>query len=291
MKNNATLQLQFRQRKAYLEAWGKLVTDTVVAGINEKYADPRFFEVPPGHRVKDEASFMAKAFSPKKNYADPINNIEDQVGVRFVVLLMAQVRKIGDIIEAESSWVSEKARNLLTERENEPASFGYQSDHYVVRNRKSIPTDNEVIPAGTPCEIQIRTLLQHAYSQLTHDLSYKPKQAVTPAIHRCNARSMALIEVTDDLFAKAFEAQILATRKLKESSKFVGFHIRRILPMRPNATPVLRLRFWMLIRSSFRSSAGRFWTARQNPRHLKTGRQAILKNCWPILLLQSHLCH
>src|SRR3546814_12228521 len=28
---------------------------------------------------------------------------------------------------------------------------------------------------GTPCEVQLRTLLQHAHSQLTHDTIYKPK--------------------------------------------------------------------------------------------------------------------
>ncbi|RWP54341.1 MAG: hypothetical protein EOR07_34055 [Mesorhizobium sp.] len=43
----------------------------------------------------------------------------------------------------------------------------------MVRSKDELTFDGETIAAGTPCEIQVRTILQHAYSQLTHDTIYK----------------------------------------------------------------------------------------------------------------------
>src|SRR3546814_10997244 len=55
---------------------------------------------------------------------------------------------------------------------------------------------------GTPCEVQLRTLLQHAHSQLTHDTIYKPKTIASSHTKRFVARSMALIETVDDFFVQ-----------------------------------------------------------------------------------------
>ena len=59
------------------------------------------------------------------------------------------------------------------------------------------------IPINTPCEVQIRTLLQHAHAELTHDAIYKSKKTIKPIVHRTVAKCMALIETTDDFFCDA----------------------------------------------------------------------------------------
>ncbi|EKO3514439.1 hypothetical protein [Vibrio fluvialis] len=82
-----------------------------------------------------------------------------------------------------------------------PLLFTYQSVHYVVRAKADIQFNGEIVKAGTPCEIQVRTLLQHAYAELTHDAVYKAKTVVEPEVHRTVAKSMALIETTDDFFS------------------------------------------------------------------------------------------
>jgi putative GTP pyrophosphokinase len=58
------------------------------------------------------------------------------------------------------------------------------------------------VPAGIPCEIQIKTILQHAYSELTHDTIYKPQINATPNMQRSAAKAMALLEATNDYFEK-----------------------------------------------------------------------------------------
>lgn len=55
------------------------------------------------------------------------------------------------------------------------------------------------------CEVQIRTLLQHAYAELVHDSIYKPVGRVPPKAERQVARSMALMETTDELFCNTMK--------------------------------------------------------------------------------------
>ncbi len=48
--------------------------------------------------------------------------------------------------------------------------------------------------------MQIRTLLQHAYAELSHQTVYKSSAQIDSGVKRKLARSMALIEATDELF-------------------------------------------------------------------------------------------
>jgi ppGpp synthetase/RelA/SpoT-type nucleotidyltranferase len=161
-----------------------------------------FLKIPPVPRVKDTNSIIAKAFYRNKNYNDPYRDITDKVGIRYVVLLRPQIKLIEDVITQCVQWSSSKDKDFDADVHANPEYFNYQSVHYVVRNIEAIDIDDINIPSNTPCEIQIRTLLQHAHSELTHDTVYKPKKATTPEVKRMVAQSMALIEVTDDIFEK-----------------------------------------------------------------------------------------
>ncbi|EFH7222127.1 (p)ppGpp synthetase, partial [Escherichia coli] len=91
-------------------------------------------------------------------------------------------------------------------RLNTPLIFTYQSVHFIVTAKESFDYNGVIIEQGIPCEIQVRSLLQHAYAELTHDAIYKAKTIVEPDIHRTVAKSMALIETTDDFFCSVSKA-------------------------------------------------------------------------------------
>jgi ppGpp synthetase/RelA/SpoT-type nucleotidyltranferase len=171
-------------------------------------------------RLKDDASLLQKAFLRGKGYADPYYDIEDKVGVRFVVLTSDEVQIIGDIVTSDvcqAYWFYSKDRDFEAERKAHPLAFGYQSDHYVLRSKFGVELDGVVVPPDTPCEVQIRTLLQHAYSELTHDTIYKPSVKTTPEMQRAAAKAMALIEATDDYFLQVgslVEESVGQTRNL-----------------------------------------------------------------------------
>jgi hypothetical protein len=187
-----------------LKAWGEFVYGQIIdylknIGINS--AD--FLKIDTPIRIKDADSLIAKAFYRNKGYKNPYEDITDKVGIRFVVLLEDDVKRICDAIESINKWTYSKDRDYEIERSDEPFLFNYQSMHYVVKSQSILNFKGIDILKNTPCEIQIRTLLQHAYSELTHDKIYKSNIDPTSETKRVIAKSMALLETTDEFFQKA----------------------------------------------------------------------------------------
>ncbi|WP_330925250.1 hypothetical protein [Candidatus Sororendozoicomonas aggregata] len=197
-----------------LEAWGKFVKNSLQKGLTEKLGYDGYYQtvkIEPSVRIKTLDSLLNKAFVRKKGkYQDPYNDITDKIGLRFVVLLTKDIEVLQLLVESETAWEYSRDRDFQEEIEKEPMIFNYQSVHYVVRNHAelTVPCTNKkgdviVVPAQTPCEIQIRTLLQHAYAEVTHDTLYKSHVVADAIVHRTIAKSMALMETTDDLLVKA----------------------------------------------------------------------------------------
>ena len=199
---------KFMAEKPIFELLGEYLEKILAEVVRrELKVDESFFKIPISFRVKGEDSIIKKAFYRKdKRYTDPYLQITDKIGGRIVVLLEEQVKDVCCVIESLSDFTSSKDRDFEKERNANPEIFLYQSNHYILRNSEDILYLGTLIPANTPAEIQIRTLLQHAYSELTHDTIYKPNTAATPDVKRYVARSMALIEVTDNIFSKVHES-------------------------------------------------------------------------------------
>lgn len=206
------------ERRIY-EAWGDYVSSQLVEHLSVVLAQ----QEPPGKiseflklqvqpRLKDAKSLIDKALFRDKKYGDPYAEITDKVGMRFVVLLSSHIRLVEQAILENQDWEGSKDRDYEEERRARPLEFAYQSLHYVVRAARDITHGGVTVPQGTACELQIRTLLQHAHSELTHDTIYKPKKAASPEIKRTVAKSMALIEAADDFFE-------LVIRDLQSASK------------------------------------------------------------------------
>lgn len=183
----------------YSDYLSRLISDKIVETL--KVNPVLFFKVPISFRVKDEESLIQKAFYRNKNYSDPYNEITDKIGGRIVVLLEEDANDICRIIELLSDFTFSKDRDFEAERNKNPELFNYKSHHYIIRNKNEIKLSTPV-PEGTAVELQIRTILQHAYSELTHDTIYKPNTIASPEVRRVVAKSMALIEITDQLFSQ-----------------------------------------------------------------------------------------
>jgi len=197
----------FEKEIPMYRAWGNFVTRTVIEHIPQNIDIDMFFKIPPKPRVKSLNSLIEKAFYRKdKNYTDPYAQITDKVGTRFVVLLESEIEILKDIICKIPYWEASLDKDYEDQQFKSPTVFEYQSVHYVVKSTKNFEYEDVIIKERTPCEIQIRTLLQHAYSELTHDTIYKPTFQVPDKVHRLVARSMALIETTNELFDNVKEA-------------------------------------------------------------------------------------
>lgn len=191
---------------AALKRWGDHISAVVVSGVGS------LLKVPASVRVKDPESARVKQL--KKGYSNPVLEMTDQVGTRFVVLTRLQVEEVCKFIESRDGWSVQVARDPALEMAQDPATFGYQSHHYEVRPAAEFDTEG-LGEFPLCCEVQVRTLLQHAYAELTHDTMYKPSQTVPSHAERLVARSMALMETTDDLLCQAIEAVSLANEPVE----------------------------------------------------------------------------
>jgi len=192
---------EFRQylveRRPELEAWGRYVIDRVRARVDPGTVSLQIVS----SRAKEADTAIGKI--ARKNYSDPFAQMTDLVGVRFVVLISPQIDPIASIIESEECWTASLDRDVDEEIAAAPEQFNYQSKHYVVRCKKDVIYEGHTIKAGLPCEIQVRTIMQHAYAEITHDSIYKPSAGrIPPKARRFVASSMALIETADHLFCE-----------------------------------------------------------------------------------------
>lgn len=204
--NENELRVAFEERRPVLQKLGEWITEVICSELKVQLGSPvaveKFLQIPPKPRVKETDSFLEKALIRKRK-ASPLTEITDQVGVRFVVLLLEDIDRIGRIVKSDR-WSWQKDRDHEQERLEKPDYFAYQSDHYVITTNNSIIFGDITIPPGLSCEIQIRTILQHAYAEMAHSSDYKPSihlpEEDKKRVKRSLAKGSALIETTDEVF-------------------------------------------------------------------------------------------
>lgn len=195
---------QFNSIKSYLKTWGENVDTFLIEKLLQDMIGEHLIKIYPSFRIKDDKSYLFKALYRKKNYPNPIENIEDKIGTRIVVLKSDDIKIVQQRILEANNWDSKLTKNIDQEIEDKPNIFDYQSSHIVVKpldSNNDFP--NEVINSLT-CEIQIRTLLQHAFAEVSHDSTYKGPYKNDKEILRRLAKAMALMEATDDYFCNIF---------------------------------------------------------------------------------------
>lgn len=193
------------EQRPSLDAYGQYVIDRVTSSLKTNLSAAQFNEllkVTPSFRVKDTTSALQKI--ARKGYKDPVSEMTDVVGVRFVVLLEADIELVEKaIINCGGVWTPRKDRFPLFDIQENPEAFEYQSTHFVIRLNQDTQAGGLTILADTPCEVQIRTLVQHAYAEFVHDRVYKPGKHVPAGVRRLVARAMAMLESTDLIFSEA----------------------------------------------------------------------------------------
>ncbi|GED23824.1 GTP pyrophosphokinase [Halomonas halmophila] len=187
-----------------LQAWGDYVSEIVKNEISCRLGalSPQFLKIDAIPRVKAVNSALNKISI--KRYDDPKTQMTDLVGVRFVVLTTDDLFLLEKIIEHQN-WSWKVSKDFALDIEVNPKVFDYQSKHYEVRPKEEFEVDGVRVPEFICCEVQVRTLLQHAYAELVHDNIYKAKGVVPSSAERYVSRSMALMETTDEIFCTALQ--------------------------------------------------------------------------------------
>lgn len=207
-----------------LKVWGNFVDNSLTTEILSQFAKENIVKILPSHRIKDEKSFLFKALYRKKPYKNPFIDIEDKIGTRIVVLKSSDIEKVAEEILKYPKWKSKVTKNIQQEIEDKPNIFDYQSLHIVVEPIEDDLTFDKSIRPCLTCEIQIRTLLQHAFAEVSHDSTYKGPYKNDKGILRHLAKSMALMEATDDYFCNIFAL-------MSDDKRYYSNYMREIIEL------------------------------------------------------------
>ncbi|MGT2508179.1 GTP pyrophosphokinase [Cupriavidus basilensis] len=150
-------------------------------------------------RAKQERSLAGKLQKPGNEYQE-LEDVMDLAALRIITYFNADVDKVADVIETEFDIIDEHSHDRRASMD--PDRFGYVSVHYVASmNARRLGFPEYQRFEGLKIEIQIRSVLQHAWAEIEHDLGYKTKQATPREMRRRFARLAGLLELADDEFS------------------------------------------------------------------------------------------
>ena len=151
-------------------------------------------------RTKDSERLEGKVNRKDKSYSS-LEEVTDLAGVRIITFFADDGPKVAELIHAnfdvDAAESVNKGDELATDQ------FGYVSDHFVV----TFPEERWKLPdfkayKGLFCEIQVRSILQHAWAEIEHDLGYKAEGDIPRKIRRQFSRLAGMIELADDEFMR-----------------------------------------------------------------------------------------
>ena len=146
-------------------------------------------------RTKAVDSFAAKAvrtLDGRPLYTDPLREITDQLGLRVITYLQSDVAAVADLLADQFAVIQDRDMGQETAREGR---FGYASRHLLLAPRAA----GDAAGATPAFQVQIRTVLQHAWAEFEHDIRYKGSIPAhhAPELDRRFTLAAGLLELVD----------------------------------------------------------------------------------------------
>jgi len=193
MDNNQDNQLskEFKLTELKYKALGPLLCDIfekILTESNIKYLSIY-------NRVKTEESFTDKI--ERKGYTNPLNEIEDILGIRIICFFQKDIKFISNKLIDELTI----HESTTKEEKLDSNQFGYRSHHLIASispEWKSNPSFRDL--CNLKFEIQIRTILMHAWAEIEHSLNYKSELDIPKQFKRKLFRISAKLEEADEQF-------------------------------------------------------------------------------------------
>ena len=176
---------EYRQQRPVFER----MQETVPAQVRSVFEEAGIIVASIESRIKEEKSLAGKLELKGAKYAS-LADITDIFGMRIITFYIDDVDKVASVVERlfEVDWDNSVDKRKL----HEVDSFGYMSLHYICRH-PDFPFRFEV---------QMRTILQHAWANMNHDTGYKSGVEVPVEYLRNMNRLAGMLELADEQFSR-----------------------------------------------------------------------------------------
>lgn len=174
---------QFELQRPSLELACRQLKERLQDALQE--ANLQFHSI--SSRVKAPESLRTKLARPDKTYVS-VWGVTDLIGLRVTTYFEDTIGEVARIIESRFAVDFGHTQDRLAAEDYRV--FGYRSLHYVCG----------VEQAPYRFEIQVRTILQHAWAEIEHDLGYKASDSTPDTIRRRFIRIAGLLELADEEF-------------------------------------------------------------------------------------------
>jgi len=167
-------------------------------------------------RPKTIESFSEKISRAGKNYKNPLNEITDLCGLRIIVYYEDDIDKVCALIDKEFNV--DEVKSIDTRALLNVDQLGYLSVHKIVSlSEERAKLSEWSIYKEHISEIQVRSVLQHAWSVISHSLLYKRESDVPYQIRRKLLRLSGLLELADEEFSEIRSNQTILKREISEN--------------------------------------------------------------------------
>jgi putative GTP pyrophosphokinase len=149
-----------------------------------------------------------------------LNDITDLAGVRIIAYFPSDVDKIVPLIE--KVFKMDLTHSMDRRLSSDPAIFGYASVHFVVEfSADMLKLPEYALFDKMKCEIQVRTILQHAWAEIEHDIVYKSPGDIPFRVRRRFASLAGLLEIADREFESLRQDEMAVREAIQNRVKKV----------------------------------------------------------------------
>lgn len=191
---------EYGKRRPLYQEFAEVVRFILQEELHSKSIRVHSIEV----RAKSIESFRRKVSQPRESGFEEaaregaLARITDLAGVRIITFFTRTLAEVDRLLheQFEVLEIDNKSEAL-----KEANKVGYHSVHYLV---KLLPNRTELAEYSRftelVAEIQVRTILQHAWAEIEHDIQYKSVEAMPTAIRRRFIMLAGLLELADREF-------------------------------------------------------------------------------------------
>jgi ppGpp synthetase/RelA/SpoT-type nucleotidyltranferase len=148
-------------------------------------------------RAKELTSAIGKVRG--KKYGRPWQQLTDQVGARVIVYYPEDVDRAANAMRA--AFEVDERRSVDKRRTLQIRQFGYRSLHLLIRLGKQFSSKVPSSLCRLWIEVQVRSLLEHAWAEIEHEICYKSGSKFPDALLRQFGALAGALEILDLQFS------------------------------------------------------------------------------------------